>query len=194
MIFIRGGEKCEEMVPIEDYVPVLILPELGPPGLLDGLEHAGGMASGDFRVVTHRLTEVKGPEHVPYLLSKYRADDVEVPFEINHDDFRRLIAKIAHCHAIQFYGFDGFERFNLIDSILGRTDNHFEFVGGDGRHDIHETWEKDSAHVVGFRRFNSVEVYVRVKLWNRSRTPEYIAAVGTLRRRYAAFLDFHQLP
>ncbi len=196
--FIRDGKCSTEMVPIDDYVPALLLPEIGWPGVYRDFPHAKGLKSGDFQAALHRLDEGRGDDHCQMLLKKYNADEVAVPFDIKHDDFLRMIAKIAHCEAILFYGINNFEKFNLIDCILGKNNDVSNWVGSDGMYHIFEKEQVEksflnSPHIIAISCGDDTEVWVRIKLWNKSKTPEYTAIVGNLGKRYVAFLDFHRV-
>lgn len=194
MIFVRGGIRTEEQVPVADAVPSLILPELGPPEVLPEIRHSYGLPPGAFEPKVHTPVDRTTEEHLQSLLKKYGADAVETPFEINHSDFRRLLAKIALTEAIGMYGLNAFERIFIRNTILGK-DRAGQWVGSDGHYGIHLQGGVDgSAHVVAaVRPLGQRLVWIRIKLWNKSVTPEYIVVVGILRSNYARFLDAHGL-
>lgn len=194
MIFIRGDIRTEEQVPIADAVPSLILPELGPPEIYPTMPHAYNLRPGAFVVKNHLPLERANDDHLNMLLRKYNADAVETPFEINHRDFLRLLAKIAMTEAVGFYGLENFERIFVRQAVLGNDRTEW-WVGSDGYYDIHlQGGFDDSAHVIAaVRPQGMLEVWVRIKLWNKSITPEYTVVVGRLRPDYARFLDAHGL-
>lgn len=194
MIFTRNGIRTEEQVPIDDAVPSLILPELGPPEIYPEIKHAYRMLPGSFEVKNHLPVERMSDEHLSMLLTKYGADSMETPFEINHKDFLQLLAKIGMTEAIGVYGLSNFERLYVTNAVLGKDRPQY-WVGSDGFYDIHmQGGFDDSAHVVAaVRPFGQQEVWIRIKLWNKSVTPEYIIVVGRLRREYVRFLDAHNL-
>ncbi|MDI1243189.1 MAG: hypothetical protein PSX80_14845 [bacterium] len=194
MIFVRGDVKTEELVPIDDAVPVLVLPELGPPESLRTLRHVAGLNHGDFKPNVHTFPIERDAEHLRQLLAKYQADAVEIPWEIDHEDFRRMLAKIAMCEAIFCFGYQQFEEIYLRSAILG-NDRTSYWVGSDGAYDIYlEGGFDDSSHVFAIMRPHGyTEVWTRIKLWNKSMTPEYLVVVGRLRPSYARFLDAHHL-
>lgn len=194
LVFIRGDIRSEEQVPLGDAIPALVLPELGPPAVLRGLRHGQGLEPGAFIAKVHLVEERRTDENVQRILTKYNADAIEIPFEIKHDDFLRFIAKIALCKAVFAYGYYNFERIYIKSAILGR-DLPEHWVGSDGHYSIYlDGGFDDSAHVSAtMRPKGGREVWVRVKLWNKSLTPEYIVVVGRLRSGYSEFLDLHNL-
>lgn len=194
LIFVRGNVRTEEQVPIAEAVPSLILPELGPPEIYPMIKHANGLFPGAFQTKVLIPVERTTDEHLNSLLLKYKADAVETPFEINHRDFLRLLAKIAMTEAIGIYSLGAFERIFVRDAVLGK-DRVEQWVGSDGYHDIHLLGGfDDSAHVItAVRPQGQRVVWIRIKLWNKSITPEYTVVVGRLRTSYARFLDFHGL-
>ena len=194
MIFTRNGVRTEEQVPIDDAVPSLILPELGPPEVYPEINHAYRRLPGSFEVKNHLPIERTSGENLSMLLAKYSADAMETPFEINHNDFLRLLAKIGMAEAIGFYGLRNFERIFVTNTVLGKDRAQY-WVGSDGFYDIHfKGGFDDSAHVIAaVRPLGQQEVWIRIKLWNKSITPEYIVVVGRLRQGYSRFLDAHKL-
>lgn len=194
MTFIRNNKRYEEQVPIADAIPAFVLPELGPPEVYSDMTHYKGLLPGAFEPKVHFPIARIADDHRNEVLKKYSADSVDVPWEINHDDFRRLLAKIGMCEAIFVYGFEQFERIYVRNAILG-TDRPAYWVGSDGSYDMHLRGDfDDSSHVLAaIRPKGQEEVWVRIKLWNKSVTPEYIVVVGRLRREYARFLDAHGL-
>lgn len=193
MIFVRKGVRTEELVPIEDAIPSLILPELGPPEINSAMRHAVGLRSGAFEIRNHFIIDRMRDDFLIKLLNKYGAEAIGSPFEINHDSFLRLLAKIGMAEAIFFYGMN-FESIFVRDSVLGK-DRPQRWVGSDGFYDIYlEGGFEGSSHVVRtIRNPGETEVRMRVKLWHKSITPEYIVIVGRIRKDYANFLDAHGL-
>lgn len=194
LIFVRDGVRTEEQVPIDDAVPAFILPELGPPETYPEMRHSLGLFPGAFVPKVHIPDERKTDEHLESLLVKYGADAVETPFEINHAAFLQMLAKIGMTEAIGIYGLDAFERILVRDAVLGK-DRVEWWVGSDGSNDMYlQGGFDDSSHVIAaVRPRGQHEVWIRIKLWNKSVTPEYIVVVGRLRLGYARFLDAHGL-
>ncbi|MFM9903042.1 MAG: hypothetical protein ACKVQJ_00555 [Pyrinomonadaceae bacterium] len=194
MIFVRDNIRTEEQVPVDDAIPSLILPELGPPEVYPEIGHAYGLRAGVFEVKNHLPVDRVTDEHIRMLLKKYKADAVETPFEINHQAFLRLLAKIAMTEAIGFFGLRNFEKIYVRNAVLGKDRTQW-WVGSDGFYDIHfQGGFDDSAHVIAaVRPRGQREVWIRIKLWNKSITPEYIVVVGNLLGNYARFLDAHKL-
>lgn len=115
-------------VPIEDYPTVPILfPVFLPPGILRGVDPTnvfGGMEvypampflpDNDARL--KRIRERIG-----------KLAQVKWSSEIHLGPFTRMLAKIAHSHAVAEFGPDSFEPF-LPDIILGRSEHISHFVG-----------------------------------------------------------------
>jgi hypothetical protein len=121
LIFVRGNSRSEEMVPIEDVIPAFVFPELGPPIARKEMGHALGLQPGEFQPKAHLIADRATDAHVSNVLAKYSADAVETPWEIDHNDFLRLIAKIAMCEAITCYGYEQFERFLFVKRSSART-------------------------------------------------------------------------
>ncbi len=194
LIFVRGNSRTEEQVPISDSIPAFVLPELGPPEIYPEIPHRLGMVAGSFIPKVHFPVERASDKHLQRVLDKYSADGVELPWEIHHGDFRRLLAKIAMCEAIGLYGLEQFKDIYVTTTVLGR-DRSAYFVGSDGDYDMHaEGGFEDSAHVIAaIRPRGTSEVWIRIKLWNKSITLEYTVVVGRLRTDYARFLDAHGL-
>ena len=194
LIIVRGEERHEIQVPLEDSVPTLILPELGPPEIYPEIGHALGLRAGAFEAKLHFPVDRIADKHVRALIEKYRADAVETPYELHHQSFLRLVAKIGICEAIGVYGLKQFERLFVRDAVLGKDRPEY-WVGSDGRYCLHlQGGFDDSSHVIAaVRSPGQQEVWIRVKLWNKSITPEYIVVCGRLRKNYARFLDGHGL-
>ena len=179
LIFIRGDTRSEELVPISDAIPALVLPELGPPEVYPKMGHSMGLPAGSFKPKTHFIVERTANDHLSAILKKYSADSVDVPWEINHDDFLRMIAKIAMCEAVSVYGFASFESIYIKNAVLGKDRPAF-WVGSDGMYDLHlQGGFDDSSHVIAtLRARGQQEVWIKVKLWNKSITPEYVVVSG----------------
>jgi hypothetical protein len=189
MEFVKDGKVETINVPLEDYIPVIPFLETGPPAILRDVEHAKGLKNREYKIVPHTINHLRNPEKEANLLMKYAADEVRVPYELYVEDFMRMIAKIGYCFSVFRYGLSSFEEVFVRPAILGETNDVWDWVGSDGYHFIYQTYDKDHSHVIATGREKSTQVHARVKLWNRSLTPEYIVVVGKLKEKVAALLD-----
>jgi len=127
-IMIEGREE-RRMVPVKDYpgAPLMAM-ELGPPGIIVGLEPSAVFASikpiifaPTFPDTEDRLKQVRA-EAGP-------GQGMAIEGQFNMPAFSRLLAKIAHAYAVAEYGLDGFQPF-LVELILGRDDKLAYYIGG----------------------------------------------------------------
>jgi hypothetical protein len=190
MEFGKDGVFKQVNVPIEDYIPVMPLPELGPPGYLaHEIMHTHGLQNRQFRVEPYTLDHLRTQGRELGVLQKYGADEARVNFTLHVEDFVRMIAKIAFCHCVLRYGLKHFEYVYVRDAIL-RGDDIWQWVGSDGNRFIFETEKKfHSTHIVACGRDGSTEVRCRIKLLNKSSTPEYTVVVGKLTEQAGALFD-----
>lgn len=96
MEFSINGNFEEINVPVEEYIPILPLLELGPPEYLqDEITHAEGLQNREFRVEPYTIVHLRGEGRELPVLRKYGADEVRIPYTIHIEDFLRMLAKIA---------------------------------------------------------------------------------------------------
>jgi hypothetical protein len=90
-------------------------------------------------------------------------------------EFARMIAKIAHCAAVNDFGLEGFQPL-AVDMILGRQDTMNYLVGGDGHHfDPPAT----DIHTVSYRTHDETGMLVvLVRLFAMLGAPTYHVLVG----------------
>lgn len=191
MEFGKDGVFKEVNVPIDDYIPVLPLPELGPPGYIASeIIHRKGLRNRQFRIEAYTLDHLREEGHENLLLQKYGADEARINYSLHVVDFLRMIAKIAFCHCVFRYGLKNFEHVYVRDAILRGGDDVWKWVGSDGYRFIFETEKNfDSTHIIACGRDNGTQVRCRIKLINKSSTPEYLVVVGKLTDRAAAIFD-----
>ena len=97
--------------------------------------------------------------------------------------FARFIAKVAYGFAVANLGIDCFEPL-ANDTILGRSDDYFRFVGSEPREPPPSGWPDGGQHhfsiVIRFVRDNVGLVVVDVKFFADAGTPVYHAVVGEI--------------
>lgn len=181
----RKGKTVTEMLPVEDYPALIILPRFGTPAYLDGREEVRIRAVG-------QTTFQVGGRPFENLGRELSADGIEV--SVSYEPvgaFARMLAKIAYGFAVTAVGGDmtQFKEVYVLPAVLGRSDDVGRWVGGDGDgepaavsdlHDIRLT-------------VRDGDVLVRVRLFAQYGTPEYLIAVGRLATaRSLADLDLPQ--
>lgn len=115
-----GGEREEVERPIHELPLVVALPAFPMPTIMLGTQPTKGFMGGSW---------VPQPTNLSEKLAEFGAEAIETK-DVNAGKLARLLAKIAHAHAVALLGLDGFKPL-LPDLILGKRHLFIEFVGGD---------------------------------------------------------------
>lgn len=160
-------------VPIKERPPVLVLPEMGEPGILIGRD-IGAPFPFQLRLM--------GPwDQASFAERQGGAITVDV-VKFNHEAFLRLLAKMVHCLAVLTYGMDGFTPL-LPDFILGEKPELAGYLIGQSKHFPavpHEEVEKHKRrHAIAFRTLPTLALSgASVQLFSRYPTPTYCVIAG----------------
>jgi len=163
-------------VAIQDHPYIMTMIELPPPKVLNRL---GGGKQGHIRVW---FKDIQGNtnERISRL-----GQGVQIRNIIPINEFGRVIAKIAHSYAISLLGVDAFDPM-LLDFILGKKENVFDFVGGP---DEVTEFQRDEArlHHLDLVALSNPDrtdlphlLIANINLFSCFRAPVYQVVVGTL--------------
>jgi hypothetical protein len=123
---VRGEESEEQRFPISEYPTKLSLPIFGSPRIIR-YKHATNNPE-SIQLVNLYFGEAFSLQ-VINILTATGADQITVmPLKMPINDFRRMLAKMAHCYAIAKVGVDGFTPL-LRDVILNEDCDASHFVG-----------------------------------------------------------------
>lgn len=168
----REGKTETEMLPVEDYPALIILPHFGAPAYLDGREDERVRAVG-------QTTFQVGGRPFGDLGRELSAESIEVSLSYEPvGAFARMLAKVAYGFAVAAVGCDlnQFEDVYVLPAILGRSDDVGRWVGG--------VEDEEPAAVSDLHRINLTvrdgDVLVRVRLFAQHGAPEYLVVVGRL--------------
>jgi hypothetical protein len=126
------GDKVERrLIPVGSLpqVPV-IMPIFDSPLMLQRKEPTGPVV---YRMWTCSVSQTN-PDQKQRIEAIKTADvnSISISLKINLNDFMRMLAKIAHCHVVSFYGDKVREKSILPDFILGKNNNPHYVVGSCG--------------------------------------------------------------
>jgi hypothetical protein len=185
MRFKKGGREQTIMVPVEDHYSVIPMIEIGPPGKYPNGSHTMGLRNRQYKLNPFRI---RPDEHIDYLVKKYGADEISVDFQIDVNGFLRMIAKIAYCYTVRYYGLSSIGEKYVVPAILGTANDVWDWVGSDGEQMIHHmTSDMKTDHIVATWMEPDGELRARVKLFKKSLTPEYEVIVGRLTEQVYGF-------
>ena len=171
----NGGVWTEIDLPISQYTGAAGFPRFGrEPAALHAGQDDGLEVKSVF--VVRGVAAGVDPTASPAKIAG--ASEYRVPVGSDIDAIARMLAKIAHCSAIDFFGPDTFEPF-LVDSILGRQDNLGHWIGTPGGSMF------DDPPARGHRiRVGTIEdgraIMAGIHLFADVGTPEYVVVVGEL--------------
>ncbi len=123
-IVINGQEEIRSF-PTADHPYYLAMPVWGLPGILRG----------DIPTEVFSIQKAHIYSYIPDTLRENLqiSEDMSLQVRgmgrINHSTFARALAKIAYCHAILVYGFNGFRKMATAKLILGQYPYVPHFVG-----------------------------------------------------------------
>jgi hypothetical protein len=184
MRFIKNGVERIINVPVEDHYSIIPMIEVGAPKKYPFILHSHGLKPGES--VVHPF-KIRSDEHVEYLKQKYDADAVSVDFPVFGEEFFRMIAKIGYCFIIWKYGLSSLGEVYVLPAILGKSNDVLDWVGSDGEQELYETTKHmESDHSLSSWFNGNGEFCVRVKLFKKSLTPEYIVVVGRMNEKARA--------
>jgi hypothetical protein len=188
MQIVRDGKEETHNVPLDEYMAVIPLWELGLAGKNPYGYHANGLQHGEARLIVFRA---QSDEKTITLAEKYEADELKVTFPLYLEEFLRMIAKIAYCFAVAKYGLKEIEEAYVLPAILGKSKNMLEdllhWIGGDGTQELYTLSKHAKADHVAATGILNGEIRVRVKLFKNVETPEYYVEVGRISNRLRAF-------
>lgn len=119
--FVGSLENFERKdVSIRDHPHAMTMVMIPPPKILG---RTGGVKEGGIKVW---VRDIQGNTNER---ASHIGENVHIRNIIPLYDFCRLMAKIAHSYTVALLGIDSFQP-TLVDFILGRKQNVFDFVGG----------------------------------------------------------------
>lgn len=187
MRFIKNGVERIINVPVDDHFSIIPMIEVGAPKKYSFIQHAQGLKPGES--IVHPF-KIRSDEHIEYLKEKYNADEISVDFPVFGEEFFRMIAKIAYCFIVWKYGLSSIGKVYVLPAILGTSNDVLDWVGSDGQQELYEqTKHMETDHIIA-SWFNPLgELCVRIKLFKKSLTPEYIVIVGKLSEKAHAIFQ-----
>lgn len=178
----RDGTTQNLDVPVEDYIGVVPLLQLGLPGVFPfpHPHYPADLKPGEAEIVPY-LT--RSQEEVGAFFEKYKTKKVESGFRFHPYQFGQMIAKIAYCIAVEVFGLREIEEAFVLPAILGKTQDIWQWVGGDSDPFMNRgTIRAYSQHLIELRIVKGV-IFARVKLFKDSSTPVYLVVVGRISDR-----------
>jgi hypothetical protein len=170
----RGGEWLEVDLPITEYTGTAGFPVFSEPAVL----HTGQPDDLVVRSI-FTVTGVAGGEDPSVSpATRARAKSYRVPVLYEPKAIARMVAKIAHGYAVDFFGLDAFVPY-LTTAILGQTDDIGRWVGTPGGSLFGEPADRGHRIRVGTYE-DTVGIIAGVHLFADAGTPEYLAVVGEL--------------
>jgi hypothetical protein len=171
----NGGFERKD-VSIQDHPHIMTMIVLPPPKVLN---RSGGEKQGGIRIW---VRDIQG--NTNQRVSRL-GQGAEIRNVIPIHEFGRVIAKIAHAYAASLLGIESFNPL-LLDFILGKKENVFDFVGGpDEITDFKR--EKKFLHQVDILTLSNPDrtdllplVIVNICLFSCLDAPIYQAVVGSL--------------
>ena len=165
--------------------------DVGASFLLPVFERPGGPDYGEFNPLTGKFgihreeTKLHSVMRLtPFLPHRRLTDDgslVAHEIGLSVEQFRKMLAKIAHCCAVQVYGLDGFTPW-LPEFIRNLDNTKTNLIGGFGAIAYNES-DSSNMHEISVTHkvvnFQHV-VYVRLRLFAKFGGPTYIVIAGGL--------------
>nr|MBI3613449.1 hypothetical protein [Nitrospirota bacterium] len=178
LIIKQDGRERTIDVPIEEYLPIIVLPVFDVPGYVedrDALRAIGLTAP----------VQVGGPS-IRQLAEKYGSDGgVQVSYQ--GYALAQLLAKIAYGFAIAKYGLGKIQVAYVVPGILEKEKNIGRWVGCDRK--LSRFLDPgNEPHAIRIFRNKENDIIGRVRLFAEFETPEYIVNVGRLKESVAVHL------
>jgi hypothetical protein len=170
----RGEEWIEVELPMAMYTGVAGFPVFREPGVF----HRGQGSALQWGSVRAISGTPGGAD--PHVTPATRAGvrNYRAPVLYDAEAIARMVAKIAHGYAVDFFGLDAFEPF-LQSAILGLTDDIGRWVGTPGGSLFAEPAARGHRFRVGTFEDTTL-IIAGVHLFADAGTPEYLAVVGQL--------------
>lgn len=171
---VRRGRVWHDVdLPINQYTGGAILPLFGPPTETVGGPDPGGLVAKGSFVLT---ATPSGADTSLSVATRAGGEAYRVLTAVDLTAFARLIAKIAHGYAVDFFGLDGFEP-NLPPAILGDAGDIHRWVGSPASSMFDAPAERGHRVRVGVDR-RGTTVIAAVQLFADAGAPEYFVVVG----------------
>jgi hypothetical protein len=170
----RGGTWFDESLPVSKYTGAATFPIFREPPFLHRIE------DDELKWDMIRTILASGVDAVATDSPAVRAgaDAYRMPVGFDPKAIARMVAKIAHGYAVEFFGVDGFIPY-LSPAILGHTDDIGRWVGSPGGSLFDEPPGRGHRIRVGTYE-NTVGIIAGVHLFADAGTPEYLIVVGEL--------------
>lgn len=171
----NGGGWTQIDLPVAQYTGAAGFPRFGrePAALHSGQDD--GLEVKSIYVVKGNAAGVD-PTISPAAIAG--ASEYRVPVGYDVDAIARMLAKIAHCSAIDLFGPDAFEPF-LVDCILGRADDLGHWIGAPGGSMFDDPPARGHRIRVGTIE-DSRAIMAGIQFLADAGTPEYLVVVGEL--------------
>lgn len=174
---IKDSVSTFHNLSVEEYMAVIPMWQLGPPGKYPFDRNADGLRHGEARLI---VFNTRSDGEIATLAEKYDADEIKVHFRLYFEEFLLMVAKMAYCFAVDKYGLNQIEEVYVLPAILGKTRDIYHWVGGDGYQELYEIGRGTKADHVVVAGVVQGEIRLRLKLFKDLQTPEYYVIVGQL--------------
>jgi hypothetical protein len=174
---IKKGRSTFRNLSVAEYMAVIPLWQLGPPGKFPIERNAYGLRHGEARLM---VFNTRSDGEITALAEKYHADEIRVHFPLYFEEFLLMLAKMAYCFAVDKYQLNQIEQVYVLPAILGKSRDIQYWVGSDGEQRLYETSRDVEADHVVEAGVADGDIRVRIKLFKDRLTPEYYVIVGRL--------------
>ena len=173
---IGSGEAKQISIPVQEYPPLIVLPNYSLPGIMRGV-------SGELtpKIYWYYVEKVGQKEREEFI-TKY-GKRVRIKYPLDNLSFARFLAKVAHSFCVAALGFPVFQSI-LNDFILGEDMDQlrspFYYVGGNADNGVRPAEEtfhaiSSEAQTIGATEY----ILVKIIFFAHAGGPTYHIIVGT---------------
>lgn len=171
----HGAEWHEVMLPVSKYTGAAAFPVFREPPAFRGSEEAD-LVWDAIRTVTASAGTTT-TDDTP--AGRAGADGYRIPVAFDPKAMARLLAKIAHGYAVDFFGLDSFEAY-LPPAILGDSDDVGRWVGSPGASLFADPPNEGHRIRIGTAG-ETRRIIAGIQLFANAGAPEYFVVVGELK-------------
>lgn len=184
-VILQDGTETTISLKREELVGFTPFLELDTPGLF---KRENQYIHG-YKIVASSMF-IFNKENLEALKSKYNVKTFTIESKYNGLEFPRMIARIAYCTAAYALGLECFDERLVLPAIMGKDENIGYWVGGDldgeivpliGKHNQPNVVKLIISTPPGQSK---QYVFVRLKFFAHTDTPEYVVVVGTLKKDF----------
>jgi hypothetical protein len=172
-----SGVQEEADIPVEDMIALAPALDMGIPSYLAERFFPNNPYIPVGLKGTYTLKGARSAEAAKAALEKINAESVSLNLKFNVHDFARLLAKIAHGHAVARFGLYNIEKAYLPKLILGDISDPWRYVGRQLGQVLQAKNPQTNPDVIGVSVLDG-EILAHIQLFVPLGGPEYLVAVG----------------